>query len=69
MDKIDSGAGKTKMLPCSSPEVIVCARICRPEHFNATVLSNKGHVGCNWRDNFQFALHFQDDMRLVRPPA
>lgn len=50
-------------------EVIVTARICRPDHFNAPVLSDKGHVGCNWRDNFQFAQHFQDAMRLVRPPA
>jgi type III restriction enzyme len=35
--------------------------------FNDPVLPDNGHAGRNWRDDFQMALHIQDDVRVVRP--
>jgi len=35
--------------------------------FNDPVLPENGHAGRNWRDDFQLALHIQDDVRVVRP--
>lgn len=35
--------------------------------FNDPVLPDNGHAGHNWRDDFQIALHVQDDVRVVRP--
>lgn len=35
--------------------------------FNDPVLPDNGHEGRNWRDDFQIALHLQDDVRIVRP--
>jgi type III restriction enzyme len=35
--------------------------------FNDPVLPDNGHDGRNWRDDFQVALHIQDDVRIVRP--
>ncbi len=35
--------------------------------FNDPVLPENGHAGRNWRDDFQIALHIQDDVRVVRP--
>lgn len=35
--------------------------------FNDPVLPDNGHAGQNWRDDFQAALHIQDDVRIVRP--
>ena len=35
--------------------------------FNDPVLPDNGHAGHNWRDDFQLALHIQDDVRIVRP--
>ena len=35
--------------------------------FNDPVLPENGHGGRNWRDDFQIALHIQDDVRVVRP--
>jgi type III restriction enzyme len=35
--------------------------------FNDPVLPDNGHAGNNWRDDFQIALHIQDDVRIVRP--
>ena len=35
--------------------------------FNDPVLPDNGHAGLNWRDDFQMALHIQDDVRVVRP--
>lgn len=35
--------------------------------FNDPVLPDNGHAGHNWRDDFQMALHIQDDVRVVRP--
>ena len=35
--------------------------------FNDPVLPDNGHSGRNWRDDFQIALHIQNDVRIVRP--
>jgi type III restriction enzyme len=35
--------------------------------FNDPVLPDNGHAGHDWRDDFQIALHIQDDVRIVRP--
>ena len=35
--------------------------------FNDPVLPDNGYAGHNWRDDFQMALHIQDDVRIVRP--
>lgn len=35
--------------------------------FNDPVLPDNGFDGRNWRDDFQIALHIQDDVRVVRP--
>lgn len=35
--------------------------------FNDPVLPDNGYAGYNWRDDFQVALHIQDDVRIVRP--
>ena len=35
--------------------------------FSDPVLPDNGHAGRNWRDDFQIALHIQDDVRIVRP--
>lgn len=35
--------------------------------FNDPVLPDNGYFGQNWRDDFQIALHIQDDVRIVRP--
>jgi type III restriction enzyme len=34
--------------------------------FNDPILPPNGHEGHNWRDDFQFTLHIQDDVRAVR---
>jgi type III restriction enzyme len=34
--------------------------------FNDPILPDNGHEGHNWRDDFQFTLHIQDDVRVVR---
>ena len=35
--------------------------------FNDPILPDNGHAGQNWRDDFQIALHIQDDVRIIRP--
>ncbi len=35
--------------------------------FNDPILPENGHAGQNWRDDFQIALHIQDEVRVVRP--
>ncbi|SFH58257.1 type III restriction enzyme [Nitrosospira sp. Nsp14] len=35
--------------------------------FNDPVLPDNGYAGRNWRDDFQIALHIQDNVRIVRP--
>ena len=34
--------------------------------FNDPILPDNGHDGQNWRDDFQIALHIQDDVRVAR---
>ncbi|MBI3899686.1 MAG: DEAD/DEAH box helicase family protein [Gammaproteobacteria bacterium] len=34
--------------------------------FNDPILPDNGHVGRNWRDDFQITLHIQDDVRVVK---
>ncbi len=34
--------------------------------FNDPILPDNGYDGRNWRDDFQMALHIQDDVRVVR---
>ncbi|HEX9784879.1 MAG TPA: DEAD/DEAH box helicase family protein [Opitutaceae bacterium] len=35
--------------------------------FNDLILPLNGYEGRNWRDDFQIALHIQDDVRVLRP--
>lgn len=35
--------------------------------FNDPILPDNGYEGRNWRDDFQVALHLQDDVRVQRP--
>jgi type III restriction enzyme len=35
--------------------------------FNDPVLPDNGYAGRNWREDFQLALHLQDDVRVQRP--
>jgi type III restriction enzyme len=35
--------------------------------FNDPILPANGHDGRNWQDDFQIALHLQDDVRAIRP--
>ncbi|MBY0340264.1 MAG: DEAD/DEAH box helicase family protein [Rhodocyclaceae bacterium] len=35
--------------------------------FSDPILPDNGYAGRNWRDDFQIALHIQDDVRIVRP--
>jgi type III restriction enzyme len=35
--------------------------------FNDPVLPDNGYAGRNWREDFQIALHVQDDVRSIRP--
>ena len=35
--------------------------------FNDPILPDNGYDGQNWRDDFQMALHIQDNVRIVRP--
>jgi type III restriction enzyme len=55
-----------------SPNIIVLDRL-RMDFdglrifFNDPVLPENGYGGQNWRDDFQVAIHIQDDVRIVRP--
>ncbi|MCB1130287.1 MAG: DEAD/DEAH box helicase family protein [Verrucomicrobiae bacterium] len=35
--------------------------------FNDPILPENGHAGRDWRDDFQIALHLQDDVRVLQP--
>jgi len=35
--------------------------------FNDPILPDNGHAGQNWQEDFQIALHIQDNVRIVRP--
>ena len=66
----DSGLARNFLL--IAPNIIVLDRL-RTDFdglrifFNDPVLPDNGHAGNNWRDDFQIALHIQDDVRIVRP--
>lgn len=66
----DSGLARNFLL--IAPNIIVLDRL-RADFdglrifFNDPVLPDNGHAGRNWRDDFQIALHIQDDVRIVRP--
>ena len=55
-----------------TPNIIVLDRLRAdfdglPIFFNDPVLPDNGYGRQNWRDDFQIALHIQDDVRIVRP--
>lgn len=68
--EVDSTLARNFLL--ISPNIIVLDRL-RSDFdglrifFNDPVLPDNGHAGQNWRDDFQVALHIQDDVRVVRP--
>ncbi|MBU6509649.1 MAG: DEAD/DEAH box helicase family protein [Gammaproteobacteria bacterium] len=55
-----------------APNIIVLDRLRRDFDglkifFNDPILPPNGFEGRNWRDDFQLAVHIQDDVRVVRP--
>jgi type III restriction enzyme len=68
--EVNSGLSRNFLL--IAPNIIVLDRL-RADFdglsifFNDPVLPDNGHAGRNWRDDFQVALHIQDDVRIVRP--
>lgn len=67
--ELDSALARNFLL--IAPNIIVLDRL-RADFdglrifFNDPVLPDNGHAGRNWRDDFQLALHIQDDVRIVR---
>lgn len=68
----ETGSGLARNFLLIAPNIIVLDRL-RADFdglrifFNDPVLPDNGHAGRNWRDDFQVALHIQDDVRIVRP--
>lgn len=68
----ETGSALARNFLLITPNIIVLDRL-RADFdglrifFNDPVLPNNGHAGRNWRDDFQIALHIQDDVRIVRP--
>jgi len=68
----EAGSGLARNFLLIAPNIIVLDRL-RTDFdglhifFNDPVLPDNGHAGNNWRDDFQIALHIQDDVRIVRP--
>jgi type III restriction enzyme len=68
----ETGSGLARNFLLIAPNIIVLDRL-RTDFdglrifFNDPVLPDNGHIGRNWRDDFQVALHIQDDVRIVRP--
>ena len=68
----ETGSALSRNFLVIAPNIIVLDRL-RADFdglrifFNDPVLPDNGHAGCNWRDDFQLALHIQDDVRIVRP--
>jgi type III restriction enzyme len=55
-----------------APNIIVLDRLRtdfegRKIFFNDPILPESGYGGQNWSDDFQIAVHIQDDVRIVRP--
>ena len=68
----ETGSSLARNFLLIAPNIIVLDRL-RTDFdglkifFNDPVLPENGHAGRNWRDDFQVALHIQDDVRIVRP--
>jgi type III restriction enzyme len=68
----EDGSALSRNFLLIAPNIIVLDRL-RTDFdglrifFNDPVLPDNGHAGRNWRDDFQMALHIQDDVRVVRP--
>ena len=68
----ESGSALSRNFLLIAPNIIVLDRL-RADFdglrifFNDPVLPENGCDGRNWRDDFQLALHIQDDVRIVRP--
>lgn len=68
----ETGSSLARNFLLIAPNIIVLDRL-RADFdglkifFNDPVLPDNGHDGQNWRDDFQVALHIQDDVRVVRP--
>lgn len=68
----ESGSELSRNFLLIAPNIIVLDRL-RADFdglrifFNDPVLPANGHAGQNWHDDFQVALHIQDDVRIVRP--
>ena len=67
----ESGSTLARNFLLIAPNIIVLDRL-RADFdglrifFNDPILPDNGHAGRNWRDDFQFTLHIQDDVRVVR---
>lgn len=68
----EDGSTLSRNILLIAPNIIVLDRL-RTDFdglrifFNDPVLPDNGVAGRNWRDDFQMALHIQDDVRVVRP--
>lgn len=68
----EAGSDLSRNFLLIAPNIIVLDRL-RADFdglrifFNDPVLPDNGVDGHNWRDDFQMALHIQDDVRVVRP--
>src|SRR6185437_7574307 len=68
----EAGSDLARNFLLIAPNIIVLERL-RTDFdglkifFNDPVLPENGYAGQNWRDDFQIALHIQDDVRVVRP--
>lgn len=68
----EAGSNLSRNFLLIAPNIIVLDRL-RTDFdglrifFNDPVLPDNGFAGQNWRDDFQVALHIQDDVRVVRP--
>jgi len=68
----EDGSTLSRNILLIAPNIIVLDRL-RTDFdglrifFEDPVLPDNGVAGRNWRDDFQMALHIQDDVRVVRP--
>jgi type III restriction enzyme len=68
----EAGSNLSRNFLLIAPNIIVLDRL-RTDFdglrifFNDPVLPDNAFAGQNWRDDFQVALHIQDDVRIVRP--
>jgi type III restriction enzyme len=68
----EAGSNLSRNFLLIAPNIIVLDRL-RADFdglrifFNDPVLPDNGFAGQNWRDDFQVALHIQDNVRIVRP--